>query len=143
MKEGIPVIPGVLLPSVATASTFTAGSGGTEQILRSQSGLSISPSPLLSSLRSHHTRARSLRAGCPGEPEGGLSPALDRPHTSLQPRQAQPIFSAGPAVLWVWHSELGVGLSSAACTEHRAPVPAGTQGSVTPSQGGHGHKEHC
>lgn len=54
---------------------------------------------------------------------GGLSSVLDRPHTPLQPHQAQPIFSAGPAVLWVCHSELGVGLSSAASTEHRAPVP--------------------
>lgn len=138
MKEGIPVIPGVLLllPGVATASTFTAGSGNTPSKSRDPRQISPSPpSPLPSSLGSHHTRARSLRAGCPGERGGRVEPSSGQTTHSLHPHQSQPIFSAGPAPLWVCHSELRVGLSSAASTEHRSPVPPATQGSVAPRVG--------
>lgn len=67
--------------------------------------------------------------------EGGLSSALDTPHTPVQPHQAQLIFTAGPELLWVCHSELRVGLSTAASTAHRAMVPPATQGRVAPRVG--------
>lgn len=81
------VIPGVLLfPSVATASTFTAGSGDTPSKSRDPRQISPSPpSPLPSSLGSHHTRAHSPRAGCPGERGGRVE--LSSGH-SLHSRQS-------------------------------------------------------
>lgn len=111
MKEGIPVIPGVLLlPSVATASTFTAGSGDTPS--KSQDPRQIFPSLLLSSLCSHHTRARSLHAGCPGERGGRLE--LSSGHTT-HPCAASP----GSAHLYCWpRTALGVPQRAQGGAEH-------------------------
>lgn len=101
MKEGIPVIPGVLLlPSVATASTFIAGSGNTLSKSRDPSQISTSPrSQLPSSLSSHPSlHAASAQAAQKSE-EGGLSLALYRPHAILHPAPSPvsaPALAAGP-----------------------------------------------
>jgi len=101
MKEGIPVIPGVLLlPSTATASTFTAGSGNALSKSRDPSQISTSPcSHPPSALSSHHIAARSLRAGCPEERGGRVESSSSQ--TTRHPPPCtltglSPALAAGP-----------------------------------------------
>lgn len=152
MKEGIPVIPGVLLlPSVATASTFIAGSGDSPSKSRDPSEISTSPrSQLPSSLSSHHIAACSLRAGCPEERGGRVeSSSLQTTRhpppctlASLSPALAagpkQPHLPGTPSDAKMQQAPSRTKLGSCPSTGNAAPQchqPHRPQGSVAPRMG--------